>query len=276
MDHRALAGIELPRVQGGQDRLDRQVVGLDHGPATTKACAQPVHVVGGDGRQAAPFVQRHVGQIPAVAAHLPDFGAVVVDFDCVDHGEAAHVLGLQREPAGMGESEKRPRGDGAGADRFGGLAVGRGPEVPWQSNGHDVPELAIGQTALVQLGPRKSDEIGRAASPRVGDRMPVIGQEMVGHGDEIITFARIRGAGLGHRMISVRLRGVHVQIAAPEPSRCRKRQLPFDQVRHHCSAHLLSCPPAVSTGARCHKSIIHWRYRSHGNAGQSIRRMMKF
>ena len=111
----------------------------------------------------------------------------------------------------MGDGDEGPGGAGAGGDLGATLLPCDGREARrvgwlerrWQPNGENVPELAIGHGTGVDLGAEDGGEAGLAEGHRVGDRVAVGPDEMVGQGEEVIALGTVAPADLLRRQAAV-------------------------------------------------------------------------
>ena len=221
MQARALARIEMARLQRREQRLGIEALRLDLDEAAESVALAVVEmrVVGGDRASAAGRGWQPVEQVEAVAAVGLDRAAVIVDLDRVRGLERAAVVFGELRPGGMGDGDEGAGLAGAAREfaarsrRLVGAAKSSGR--PTARMCHSSPTLGRHR---VQLGADQRGEIIGAGGARVGDRPAEAVEEMLGELEEVVAVALVGGDHRFRREAAVGERRMRVQIAAPETS----------------------------------------------------------
>ena len=114
-----------------------------------------------------------------------------------------------------------PGGHGAGGKLWPGFLTGHGPEM-WgvrgleirrQSNGQNMPQIAVFHCTRMQFSPDQGGEIRVPERHCIGHRIAIDADEMIGQRDEIIAFRLVPATYLGGLQNAVGQGGMGVQVA---------------------------------------------------------------
>ena len=143
VDHRALTRIDNGRASGRRAAASGSMLSALTWtqPPKWSSCLE-MRVIGGEGGQAAAFIQHLIEQIPAFAAVGLDGAAMIVDLDRMGDIDGAAVLDGELRPGGMGDADKGSGLRGAPGEPGPVSSGAAGRKVERQARRDDMPELA--------------------------------------------------------------------------------------------------------------------------------------
>ena len=176
-------------------------------------------VVGADRGDLAAGGEELVDVVPALGLVVETAADLVVGLDRVGGGDALQVRDGGAVPLRVREGDERAGVGRALGDIGAGLSLTEAAEIRGKANGDDVPVLAVGEGRGVEFGPDEGGEGVGTTGRRVGDRLVIGLQKMVGNGHEVVALLPVGGADRGRRHPAVRVDGVGMDIPPVEAPR---------------------------------------------------------
>jgi len=149
---RALAGVEMPGLQRGQQGFGLILGRLHHDPAAEPILTGEMRVIYCDQGNTPPISQQPIRQKGAAAAVCADLAGVVVDLNGMGGRDAMAIFRRQPIPTRMSNGDKGA-GIGAALRQCRAILPRRSwREIKRQANGQDMPNLPQGGCRGMRLG----------------------------------------------------------------------------------------------------------------------------
>ena len=172
-------------------------------------------IVGGKRREPIPGSGQGVGEEPAIAALAVERVAFVVNLDAIEPGRDPQTVAMhdaiphrvRNRDVGTGLRQSLHKVD-VDLIRAGRMEIGR------KADRQQVPPDAVLKTRHVHLGREQGREIARPERRGIGDREAIVGQEMIGNGDEVVSALPIGLDDFTWTQQTIRARAVTVDVSA--------------------------------------------------------------